>query len=744
MAVSKVILNNTTLIDVTQKTVTAGSMLSGTTALKNDGTDISGNIASKTSANLSVSGATVTAPAGYYASDASTSVASGSATTPATTITTNPSISVSSGGLITASVSGSKSVTPAVSAGYVSSGTAGTVSVSGSNTNQLTAKAAATYYPSTSDQNISASQYLTGAQTIKAVEYSDTLIAPNIAEGVTVTIGDADDDDRILSVTGTMRSGGNLAKKTVSPSESVQYIFPYDYSGSRNFTGIGIKAHPAGDTITSYGNTITPSYTFIDGDTYHISGTVSAIGSSSADVLETYDIDADVEWSTTWSNVFEGDASAYFSSVRVQKNGTTSFNIMYICQTVGTYGVNATLRFYHHNGYDGLSEVVVEAVPSSFMSPTTLRNYLTRSSQFNGSNFVWPDLMTTIGAFAFANCSSFNISSLPDGVITIGDYAFYQCSAFNPTSLPSGIRQLGQYTFYNCSNLAISSLPSGITSISSYTFYGCTKLALTALPNGITSIGQWSFASCSSMTLTSLPSSLTTLGNSSFQYCTGLALTSIPNGVTTIPQNAFNGCTSLALTSLSNNLTSIQQSAFTGCTNIALTTLPSTLTSIGQNAFAGCEKLISISCDGAITSMQAYAFGGLANHPMLLQSAFFPNLAQTSQLSYVFGHPNTASYACQLLETVDLGNVGGIGSYAFMNCNSLTTLILRKTGSVCTLGTTAAFSNTPFGGYNGLTGTVYVPSALISSYKTATNWSTLYNNGTCNFLAIEGSAWDLS
>lgn len=42
MAYSKVILNGTTLIDLTQKTVTAANMLNGITALKNDGTDITG------------------------------------------------------------------------------------------------------------------------------------------------------------------------------------------------------------------------------------------------------------------------------------------------------------------------------------------------------------------------------------------------------------------------------------------------------------------------------------------------------------------------------------------------------------------------------------------------------------------------------------------------------------------------------------------------------------------------------
>ena len=174
-------------MDTTQKTVTSGSMLSGTTALKNDGTDITGSIATKTSSNMTVSGATVTAPAGYYAQAASKSVASGSASTPATSITANPSISVSSGGLITASVSASQNVTPTVSAGYVSSGTAGTVSVSGSNTEQLSTQAAQTIHPSTTDQTIASGKYLTGAQTVKAVTHN--LDASKILSGTTFKIG---------------------------------------------------------------------------------------------------------------------------------------------------------------------------------------------------------------------------------------------------------------------------------------------------------------------------------------------------------------------------------------------------------------------------------------------------------------------------------------------------------------------------------------------------------------------------
>ena len=161
------------------------------------------------STDLSASGATVTAPAGYYESAATKSVASGSATTPATTITANPSISVnSSTGVITATASASQSVTPTVSAGYVGSGTAGTITVSGSSTEALSTQAAQTITPtSTAQTAVAAGKYTTGATTVEAV-VCENLTAANIVSGVTVKIGTATDDDSVASVTGTASGGG--------------------------------------------------------------------------------------------------------------------------------------------------------------------------------------------------------------------------------------------------------------------------------------------------------------------------------------------------------------------------------------------------------------------------------------------------------------------------------------------------------------------------------------------------------
>ena len=179
-----------------------GQLLNGVTAYSK-GTKYTGNIPTRTASSLTVSGDTVTVPSGYYSSQVTKSVAIGSASTPATTITANPTISVNSSGLITATTNASQNITPTVSAGYVATGTSGTVTVSGSKTQQLTTKAATTYNTSSTDQTIASGTYLTGTQTIKAVKVAG-LSAGNIASGVTVKVGDDNDDDRITSVTGTL------------------------------------------------------------------------------------------------------------------------------------------------------------------------------------------------------------------------------------------------------------------------------------------------------------------------------------------------------------------------------------------------------------------------------------------------------------------------------------------------------------------------------------------------------------
>lgn len=238
-------LTLTKTVSVTPSVTTAGYVSSGTAG--NSSVSLTASVNTRSSSDLSASGATVTAPAGYYGSaatksvdtmtlpttssssatsgytlkatfDRSTSdrylniapgynsaggyykiskVANGSATAPASISGTSATVST---GTNTLTLTKTVSVTPSVTAGYVSSGTAGNSSVS--LTASVTTKAAATYHPSTTDQTISASQYLTGAQTIKAVTHN--LDATKILSGTTFKIGDSTDDDCVTSVAGSV------------------------------------------------------------------------------------------------------------------------------------------------------------------------------------------------------------------------------------------------------------------------------------------------------------------------------------------------------------------------------------------------------------------------------------------------------------------------------------------------------------------------------------------------------------
>ena len=140
-----------------------------------DGTLYTGTAAENDSSDLTISDATVTVPAGFYASSASGTVASGSATPASTISDTGATVST---GTNTLTLSKSISNTPTVSAGYISSGTAGNSSVS--LTASVTTKAAANLQPSTSAVTIPAGTYLTGAQTIPA---EPNYVAGNIVAG---------------------------------------------------------------------------------------------------------------------------------------------------------------------------------------------------------------------------------------------------------------------------------------------------------------------------------------------------------------------------------------------------------------------------------------------------------------------------------------------------------------------------------------------------------------------------------
>ncbi len=189
---------------------------------------------------------------------------------------------------------------------------------------------------------------------------------------------------------------------------------------------------------------------------------------------------------------------------------------------------------------------------------------------------------------------------------------------------------------------------------------------------------------------------------------TDITLTTYPN----VYNYAFANMTSLKsfsapiAQSLGNRGFSSSYYVLSGCTSLESVSLPK-ITTLGGQCFRGCTSL------EIIVLPSATSFGG-----------------------------NNTFQNCTALKVADFGAPTRLGNVEFfINCSQLTTVILR-TPSVCSLtNINNIASGTPFAS-TGTGGTLYVPSALISDYQSATNWSTVLGYENNSIQAIEGSIYE--
>ena len=145
-----------------------------------------------------------------------------------------------------------------------------------------------------------------------------------------------------------------------------------------------------------------------------------------------------------------------------------------------------------------------------------------------------PASVTTIGDEAFVSCSSLNISvnennttySSEDGMLLNKEKTIliaYPSAKETVTNVPASVTSIGDYAFSNCSSLKSISLPSSVTSIGERAFESCISLTSITIPSSVKTIGDYAFSSCSSLKSISLPSSVTSIGKRAFVDCSNLA-----------------------------------------------------------------------------------------------------------------------------------------------------------------------------------------------------------------------------
>lgn len=838
MANSKVILNGSTLMDVTTDTVAASNLLSGNTATKNDGTKVTGayvppsystqsktgivptessqsitpdagydglslvqingisstyvgtGVARKSSGDLTASGSTITAPAGYYSTAASKSIAAGSAFTPAVTITANPGITVNANGLITATVGTSSKITPTVTAGYIAAGTSGTVSATGTQTSQLTSVAATTYNVSTADRTIASQRWLVGAQTIKSVTTAG-IAAANIKDGVTITVGDANDADRIAGVTGTFTDAATVSTgQQAATADKILNGFSAwvdgaevkgTYTSAEGYTLTTIVPQQSVTVNSSRQSSLTNvSGTITDGEYYLVTyDGVQYI--TTCNVLWTNNaVIGDCAWCTGTTNdyiypfavdqvtagtvLFAATASSQHTIKieHLELNGGASTLIPKTVTAPGTYNASA-------DSADGYSQVTVSLATQAAQTiyPSTATQTIASQKWLTGAQ--------TIAAVTTTNLSANNIVS---GVtVKVGDatnasrIAQIVGTATGGESYAPIYKSLAFRSMISSSDAFVSEWAAGMSqtkrgqfsnqpfdgdfyftnlkTIAEQTFalvwdYGnMTHVSgsFAAHFPSVVTIGSCAFYGAERLTYADFSVFSGSIGNHVFKSCRFLKSISLPE-CKSIQTSAFEDCYSLE-TVYAPKVLFIRDNAFANCSALKVVNFPSCATA-ADGAFAGCRALSSVTLSSTLSAVNRSAFA----YCVSLTSFSFGSVTSVgdyafrgcsalseANMPYVSSIWNSTFLACYSLSRVYAPLCLYIQSEAFGQCSSLNTVII---GSPSTSSLTiSGYRN--FGSCYNLLSLYVLTGGLATLYSSNAFTSTPISNYTTSTGGVYGS-----
>lgn len=143
-----------------------------------------------------------------------------------------------------------------------------------------------------------------------------------------------------------------------------------------------------------------------------------------------------------------------------------------------------------------------------------------------------PSSVTSIGAYAFSNCSGLTGVTIPNSVESIGEYAFLNCIGFTSVTIPNSVTSIGRHAFSNCSGIIgiivdevnpvfYSKNNCIIETATKKLVIGC-KTSIIPNDGSVTNVEDYALFRCDGLTSVKIPSSVTNIGDRAFYDCTGL------------------------------------------------------------------------------------------------------------------------------------------------------------------------------------------------------------------------------
>ena len=295
--------------------------------------------------------------------------------------------------------------------------------------------------------------------------------------------------------------------------------------------------------------------------------------------------------------------------------------------------------------------------------------------------------VTSIGAYAFKECTVLTSIKIPGTVTLIGDGAFECCSGLTGITIPDSVTTIGEAAF-NCSGLTSVTIPNSVTTIKALAFSWCNISSIT-IPKGVTSIERGVFNHCNSLTNVTIPDSVTVIADAAFDWCESLTSITIPESVTSVGESAFLGCTSLESITIPGSVTSIGEDVFKYCenlTDIYFYGSQSQWDTMSSNALGSLETsptvhiiVASGSCgDNLNWTLDSYGkliisgIGSMTSHPWDVE------LVKSVELQDGMTSIDSSAFAnCTGLESITIpDSVTTVGDYAFKSCRNLTSITI--------------------------------------------------------------------